>query len=186
MYRLTPWIHPSVQAFLGQTDLLERIESPANLVFPDVFAANALACGFTTDRIEVSGPKGEALLRQLVDAGVVINADNLWEVGTIARLATEHGGPRPVVLLRLSGFEASAVSRFGTPLSHSESAIDLLCEHRDNIDFLGFSFHLDTSDVGSWPDRRLGGATDPDRPQVRQRYTGHAVPARPAGQPAAR
>ncbi|MFC9439699.1 alanine racemase [Nocardia sp. NPDC057030] len=108
--------------------------------------ASAVAAGFGTERIEVTGPKGEAFLRDLIERGITINVDNLWELARIPELA---GGRTDVpVLLRISGFEAAQVSRFGVPLGHVERAFELLRAHRDRITFLGFAFHLDSGDTG--------------------------------------
>ncbi|MGC9665388.1 hypothetical protein ACNTMW_02395 [Planosporangium sp. 12N6] len=114
--------------------------------------ANALACGFTADRIEVTGPKGEAFLRDLVDRDLTINVDNLWELERIACLAADRPGRlRPRVLLRVSGSGspdgAVRVSRFGIPPSQVGRALDLVARRADVLDFRGYSFHLDSNDV---------------------------------------
>lgn len=106
----------------------------------------ALAAGFGPPRIEVTGPKGEAFLRDLVDRGVTINVDNLWELDRIAELAAP--GAEVPLLLRLSGFDAGQVSRFGMPLAHVGQAFDLLSAQRGRVAFLGFAFHLDSGDLG--------------------------------------
>ncbi|MCX4091673.1 alanine racemase [Nocardia sp. alder85J] len=108
--------------------------------------AAAVGAGFTADRIEVTGPKGETFLRQLVGSGVTVNVDNLWELHRIAELARGH--TRVPVLLRVSGFPAAAVSRFGVPLAEVEAALTLLAEQRAWIAFRGFAFHLDSGELG--------------------------------------
>ncbi|MFE9577963.1 alanine racemase [Nocardia sp. NPDC006044] len=108
--------------------------------------ASAVAAGFGTARIEVTGPKGEAFLRDLIERGVTINVDNLWELARIPELAGDR--TEVPVLLRVSGFDAAQVSRFGVPLGHIERAFELLRAHRDRITFLGFAFHLDSGDTG--------------------------------------
>jgi diaminopimelate decarboxylase len=108
--------------------------------------SGALAAGFAAARIEVTGPKGESFLRDLVGRGVTINVDNSWELGRIAELAPGH--PRIPVLLRVSGFDPGQVSRFGMPLAHVEQALDLLAAQRGRIAFLGVAFHLDSGDLG--------------------------------------
>ncbi|MEU1960253.1 decarboxylase [Nocardia sp. NPDC019304] len=107
---------------------------------------SAVAAGFDPPRIEVTGPKGEAFLRDLVSRGVTINVDNLWELGRIEELAAEHA--EIPVLLRVSGFDAGQVSRFGMPQAHVERAFDLLSARRGRVAFLGFAFHLDSGDLG--------------------------------------
>lgn len=108
--------------------------------------ASALGGGFGPDRIEVTGPKGEAFLRDLVDSGTTINVDNLWELDRIAELATDRANVP--VLLRVSGFDGTPVSRFGVPVNQIDQAIDLLAAHRNRIAFLGFAFHLDSGEPG--------------------------------------
>ncbi|NKY55009.1 alanine racemase [Nocardia flavorosea] len=106
---------------------------------------SALRAGFTPERIEVTGPKGERLLRALVHSGVTINIDNQWELDTLAGLAR----PEAVVpvLLRISGFPDSRPSRFGIPVDSVDRALDVLANHRERLDFRGFAFHLDTGDI---------------------------------------
>ncbi|MFG3619864.1 decarboxylase [Nocardia sp. NPDC047654] len=108
--------------------------------------SGALAAGFGPARIEVTGPKGEAFLRELLDRGVTINVDNLWELGRIAELAPDHA--EIPVLLRVSGIGTGQVSRFGMPVAHIEQAFDLLSAQRGRIAFLGLAFHLDSGDLG--------------------------------------
>ncbi|MEU4344661.1 decarboxylase [Nocardia sp. NPDC023852] len=108
--------------------------------------ARAVGAGFTPTRIEVTGPKGEAFLRDLVGCGATVNVDNLWELRRIIELAEESA--RVPVLLRVSGFDAGQVSRFGVPLAHLPQAFDLLSTQRSRITFLGFAFHLDSGDLG--------------------------------------
>ncbi|MFI2229538.1 decarboxylase [Nocardia testacea] len=106
---------------------------------------SALTAGFDTGRIEVTGPKGETFLRALVGTGVTVNIDNEWELGTLADLA-ERSAPVPV-LLRVSGFAGSQVSRFGIPVQRVDRALELLARHRDRLVFRGTAFHLDTGDT---------------------------------------
>ena len=114
---------------------------------------SALAAGFPASRIEASGPKGRGFLGVLAGSGVTVNVDNLWELGEIIRLA-RAAGDRVAVLVRMCGF-GSAVpgaprwpSRFGVPLTRFESVVNLLSAARDATDFVGLSFHLDSSEVG--------------------------------------
>ncbi|MEV0335296.1 alanine racemase [Nocardia sp. NPDC050717] len=103
----------------------------------------ALAAGFPADRIEATGPKGATMLRAALDAGITVNVDNLWELQALAEAAT----PVPV-LLRISGFPGSAVSRFGIDLADTGAAWEILTRHRDRLRLLGFAFHLDTAATG--------------------------------------
>ncbi|WP_280368082.1 decarboxylase [Nocardia wallacei] len=114
----------------------------------DVASAQELAAaaeaGFGPERIEVTGPKGETLLRGLVDTGVTVNVDNLWELRRIAELAGERAAVP--VLLRVSGFAASAVSRFGIALGEAEEALGVAAAQRDRITLRGFAFHIDSGE----------------------------------------
>jgi diaminopimelate decarboxylase len=108
---------------------------------------HALACGFTPDRIEATGPKGRAFIHELVDAGVTINVDNPWELGQIA----EYGKPSRVLLrvcppVRLSSRRGGRTSRFGTPTTDIPAMLDVI-QGNENLDLRGFAFHLDTNDV---------------------------------------
>jgi diaminopimelate decarboxylase len=107
--------------------------------------ASAVGAGFGPMRIEVTGPKGEAFLRDLIDCGVTVNVDNLWELRRITELAGDRA--RVPVLLRVSGFDDSSVSRFGVPLAHMNQAFDLLSANRRRISFLGFAFHIDSGEL---------------------------------------
>ncbi|WP_225730087.1 MULTISPECIES: decarboxylase [unclassified Nocardia] len=106
--------------------------------------ASAVGAGFGPMRIEVTGPKGESFLRDLVDCGATINVDNLWELRRITELAGDRA--KVPVLLRVSGFPEAQVSRFGVPVAHLDRAFDLLSAHRRRINFLGFAFHIDSGE----------------------------------------
>ncbi|WP_280401650.1 alanine racemase [Nocardia carnea] len=106
---------------------------------------SARRAGFEPERIEVTGPKGERFLRELAGTGVTVNIDNQWELETLARLASP-AAPIPV-LLRLSGFPDSQVSRFGIPVDQVDRAFAVLAGHRDRLVFRGPAFHLDTGDI---------------------------------------
>ena len=115
---------------------------------------SALDAGFPAGRVEVTGPKGRAFLGVLVGSGATINVDNLWELSEIVRLARAPGGRgRVPVLVRVCGFgppgprAPGRLSRFGVPLARGGPLIDLLRAGSDVVDFLGLSFHLDSSEV---------------------------------------
>ncbi|MFF2550398.1 decarboxylase [Nocardia sp. NPDC058058] len=115
------------------------VASPAEL-------AGALGVGFESSRIEVTGPKGEGFLRDLIGTGATVNADNVWELTRIAELADP--GARVPVLVRLSGFAGTPVSRFGVPLRQAEQVFEVLTARRDRIAFRGFAFHIDSGEPG--------------------------------------
>ncbi|UGT61686.1 decarboxylase [Nocardia asteroides] len=103
---------------------------------------SALGAGFPPARIEATGPKGERLLRRLLADGVTINVDNRWELDRIIALA-EHPVP---ILLRVSGFPGTAVSRFGIPADEVDALWPLLAANHDRVALRGLSFHLDTGE----------------------------------------
>ncbi|WP_328394919.1 decarboxylase [Nocardia sp. NBC_00416] len=106
---------------------------------------SARTAGFEPERIEVTGPKGEAFLRVLAASGTTVNVDNEWELRTLADLA-DPAAPVPV-LIRVSGFTGSQVSRFGIPVHRIDRALNFLAGHRDRLVFRGLAFHLDTGDT---------------------------------------
>ena len=109
--------------------------------------ASALAAGFPAGRIEATGPKGRPFLSQLAENQVAVNVDNLWELAELIRLAREPGRRVPV-LVRLCGFGVPGrLSRFGVPAARYPAVLDLLRAGSDAVDFLGLSFHLDTSEA---------------------------------------
>lgn len=124
----------------------------------DVSSANelrhALGAGFEASRIECTGPKNVEFLGLAIQQGVTIAVDSIFELKTIISLkaALKHKKPTKI-LLRLSGFEATHTkflnkgSRFGIPIKECAEAFDILEANRKSIDFLGFSFHLDTVSV---------------------------------------
>ena len=115
--------------------------------------ASALDAGFPPGRVEATGPKGRAFLATLSESGVTVNADNLWELSEIIRLARARGGEPAPVLVRVSGFGSATgraprrVSRFGVPVSCFGAVISLLREATDAVEFRGLSFHLDSSEA---------------------------------------
>ncbi|MGO8888652.1 MAG: alanine racemase [Streptosporangiaceae bacterium] len=109
--------------------------------------ASAREAGFPVSRIEATGPKGRLFLRPLAEQRVTVNVDNPWELSELIRLARERGWRVPV-LVRLCGFGAPGrLSRFGVPAARYPAVVDLLRAGSDAVDFLGLSFHLDTSDA---------------------------------------
>ncbi|MEV0296872.1 decarboxylase [Nocardia sp. NPDC050710] len=131
--------------------------------------ASAIGAGFGPMRIEVTGPKGDVFLRDLIDCGATINVDNLWELRRIAELAGDRA--KVPVLLRVSGFDGTPMSRFGVPIGHMDRAFDILSAHRGRIAFLGFAFHIDSGE----PAERVR-AIDACLNLVEQAYSHHLAP----------
>jgi len=111
---------------------------------------SALAAGFPPGLIEATGPKGRDFLGVLAGSGVTVNADNLWELGELAQLG-RAGGYRVPVLVRMCGLgpqDPGRPSRFGVPAARFGTVTDVLAAAGDAVDFLGLSFHLDSSEAG--------------------------------------
>jgi len=107
---------------------------------------SALAAGFAAGRIEATGPKGRGFLGILAGSGVTVNVDNLWELEELIRLGRAAGRRTPI-LVRVCGFGPGQPSRFGVPVARFGAVTGLLRDARDAVDFLGLSFHLDSSEV---------------------------------------
>lgn len=115
---------------------------------------HGLASGFTGSRIEATGPKNRQFLALCIQQNVTISVDNLWELKEIVNLRKKLGQKSATrILLRLSGFNAkhskflNKGSRFGITMEEVEEALDLLEDKEDDLDFYGYSFHLDTISI---------------------------------------
>lgn len=108
---------------------------------------SAIRNGFTAENIEITGPKGIDLLSLSIKKGILINVDNIWELEEIIKLSKLQN-KKTNILLRLSGFKNSPItSRFGIPIKKADEAFKLIIENNENVNFLGFAYHLDTNDV---------------------------------------
>lgn len=105
----------------------------------------ALRCGVDPSQLEGSGPKSERFVRELVEQDVVLNVDNL---GELARISREAGslGRRSRVLLRCSASMPGRLSRFGITDQDYRQAVKMVLAEPENLDLIGLSFHLDSSD----------------------------------------
>jgi diaminopimelate decarboxylase len=114
----------------------------------------ALNEGVCAERLEATGPKNQAYVTLCLQHDVLINVDNISELQLVVAMRRRLGLVRPArVTVRLSGFAASAGSfavsdsTFGTAVSELDGVLALLCEHRSEVAFLGFSFHLYTDSL---------------------------------------
>lgn len=115
---------------------------------------HGLSSGFTGDRIEATGPKNREFLALALQQGITISIDSIWELNQVLELRTFLKLQKPTkVLIRLSGFHAdhsrflNKGSRFGITINELEEAFDIIEENEDALDFMGFSFHLDTVSI---------------------------------------
>ncbi|MDI6101696.1 Y4yA family PLP-dependent enzyme [Actinoplanes sp. NEAU-A12] len=111
---------------------------------------NALAAGFTPERIMATGPKSREFLWLAARAGVIVNADSTTELDALAGILRAHALPRVRVMARLSGFAPTGAnmltraSRFGIPVTGLATLWEVLEKQRDLLDFHGVAYHLDT------------------------------------------
>lgn len=117
---------------------------------------HALGCGFTGDRVLVTGPKDAGTLWLAARTGATVSLDSPGELEQLAGLVREHGLGRVDVLARLSEFESdtghgtgtrvlSRRSRFGTPVEEADALWDALERHKDAVELTGVAYHLDTT-----------------------------------------
>jgi diaminopimelate decarboxylase len=115
---------------------------------------DALAAGFTGDRVVAGGPKDRRYLWLAAGAGASILLDSPGELETLLELQDGGALPSPVSIgLRVSCFPSRGVqllsrpSRFGIPAGEVERTLDRIAgqRHRLRLDLVGF--HLDTTGV---------------------------------------
>lgn len=113
----------------------------------------ALNCGFHPSRIEATGPKNLDYLALSVQQDILLNVDNMNE---LQQLVTMSGllpkGRKIRILVRLDGFKPERVkftaqdSAFGNQVERAQEIIEFLVQHKDVLDFHGFSFHFNAGD----------------------------------------
>ena len=111
---------------------------------------HALGAGFTPRRIMATGPKTPEFLWLAARTGVIVNADTLSELDSLAAIVAPHDLPRAQVIARLSAFAAPGAhvltrrSRFGTPAADMSAVLDLVEKRSAELDLIGVAYHLDT------------------------------------------
>lgn len=114
---------------------------------------HALSCGFTGDRVVVTGPKTEPELWLAARVGAMVQLDSAEELGVLAGLVRRFGFSPVPVMVRLSGFERtgtrilSRTSRFGIHCEQVDSVLDQLLAERATVRMVGASYHLDTNSL---------------------------------------
>lgn len=116
--------------------------------------SNALACGFSGEQIKVTGIKSKEFLELAIQHDTVINVDSFEELSDIVSVVKEKFPTKKQgILIRLTAFQAkgynltSRVSRFGIASSLLPAVIKTIQENKDILNFLGFSFHIDTTEI---------------------------------------
>ncbi len=114
----------------------------------------ALANGFTGNRIEITGPKPKDLILLGLKHDVLFNVDNLNELQTIVKIAKHiKKKEKTKILLRFGGFKSKQIkmskkdSKFGVAADKIHEAMELLTTYTDDLEFIGFSFHLDAIEI---------------------------------------
>jgi diaminopimelate decarboxylase len=112
---------------------------------------HALGSGFSAQRIQATGPKNSQFLTLCLQHNIVVAADCLQELQEIISLRQQLGCHTATnLLLRVCGFKdrqgkyRGKASRFGIAYSDIGLTFNLLEEHTNQFNLLGFSFHLDT------------------------------------------
>lgn len=112
---------------------------------------HALSSGFEASRIQATGPKNSQFLTLCLQHNIVISVDSTHELQELIKLRSAlRSTHKTRILLRVSGFKnrqskhQGKSSRFGIKLDMMHDTLASLSGRRDEIDLLGFSFHLDT------------------------------------------
>ncbi len=112
----------------------------------------ALAAGFTGQRIEATGPKNRAFLRLALLHGVTINLNSATELTIVEQLRKELTISNPIrVYIRMQSFATGSAhvlqkdSKFGFPESDIKHTLAELAHQTKQYDLIGFSFHLTTT-----------------------------------------
>ena len=108
-----------------------------NNSFIDVASINelisAFSAGFTTSRIEATGPKNYEFIHLGVQHGIVFNVDNFQELETLCQVHGELSKSDPIkILIRLTGFSSNHTkiveqdNRFGTNINDAQDVFDFI------------------------------------------------------------
>ena len=109
---------------------------------------NALDVWFHVDNIEATWPKNKKFLQVLISHNILINIDSFSELESIVQIKKEFQINQKIkILLRISWFSQSKISRFGIELSQKEKLLSYLSEFKSEFHILWLSFHLDTVEV---------------------------------------
>ena len=112
----------------------------------------ALSAGFVGARIEATGPKNRAFMRLALQHSAIINLNSPSELETMLELREELNILIPTpVFMRLKEFKSKQTNviqkdvKFGFSINEAKNALKTIHTHKDNLDFIGFSFHLTTT-----------------------------------------
>ncbi|MBB1554013.1 alanine racemase [Candidatus Gracilibacteria bacterium] len=108
----------------------------------------ALAMGFDGTNITSNGPKNRKFLNKSIEIGATIAVDSIEELEKITEIAREKN-TKIAVILRLGAFKNASDTRFGIAKWLWNLAINILEKNRENLEVLGYHFHIDIPDVNT-------------------------------------
>lgn len=108
----------------------------------------ALAMGFSGENISSNGPKNQKFLMKSIEIGATIIVDSVEELEKITKIASEKN-QKISIILRLGAFKNASDTRFGIAKWLWNLAINIIEKNRENLDVLGYHFHIDIPDVNT-------------------------------------
>jgi diaminopimelate decarboxylase len=110
---------------------------------------HVLSAGFSPNRIEATGPKNIDYILKCLQLDVLLNIDSISELHRIISLKRKLGLSRKArIMVRLNGFSSPRMhftpqdGTFGIHIRDISEVINWLVQNQDNVDFKGFSFHV--------------------------------------------
>ncbi|RAL55981.1 hypothetical protein BLM37_00350 [Candidatus Gracilibacteria bacterium GN02-873] len=108
----------------------------------------ALAMGFSGENISSNGPKNQKFLMKSIEIGATIIVDSVEELEKITKIAREKN-QKISIILRLGAFKNASDTRFGIAKWLWNLTINIIEKNRENLDVLGYHFHIDIPDVNT-------------------------------------
>ena len=108
----------------------------------------AIAMGFSGENITSNGPKNRKFLNKSIEIGATIAVDSVEELEKITKIAREKN-QKISIILRLGAFKNASDTRFGIAKWLWNLAINIIEKNRENLDVLGYHFHIDIPDVNT-------------------------------------
>lgn len=98
--------------------------------------------------IECSWPKNKHFLKKCLENKNTIAIDSFSEIESILKIKKEKKiFEKTNILIRLCGFKNSKKSRFWIEISEKDKILEILKNNKENLNFLWFSFHIDTESI---------------------------------------
>lgn len=133
-------------------------EAKKNGICIDVASENelkdALFSGFNGESIEATGPKNKNFIILGLQHNITFNVDNLDELKHIIFYSKKIDKKEKTrILIRVKDFYSdetkivNKMSRFGFSIKSIDNILRFVLNNTDNLNFIGFSFHLDTAEI---------------------------------------